>query len=96
MIVSDKPDQSTSGGRGSDASISRRGFLKRLTAGGVGLAALTFVVSSALGLGKAVAASERIEVGIIGFGLQGNYLARRLKDNSNFQLVAVCDVKESR
>ncbi len=38
MIVSDKPDQSTSNRRRSDALVSRRGFLKRLTAGGVMLA----------------------------------------------------------
>ena len=96
MIVSEKPDQSTSDQRGSDASVSRRGFLKRLTAGGVVLAAPAFVPSSALGLGKAVAASERIGVGMIGFGLQGNYLANNLRGDPNFQLVAVCDVIEKR
>ena len=96
MIVSQKPDQSTSDGRGSDASVSRRGFLKVMTAGGVMLAAPAFVPSSALGLGKAVAASERIGVGIIGFGLQGNYLANNLRGDPNFQLVAVCDVIEKR
>ena len=68
MIESDKSNQSRSNGRRSDASVSRRGFLKRLTAGGVMLAAPTFVSSSALGLGKAVAASERITVGAIGLG----------------------------
>ena len=96
MIVSDKPNQSTSNGRRSDESLSLRGFLKYLTAGGVMLAVPTFVPSSALGLGKAVAASERIGVGIIGFGLQGNYLANNLRGNPNFQVVAVCDVIEKR
>lgn len=35
MIESDKPVKSTVAGRGAHASLPRRGFLKRLTAGGV-------------------------------------------------------------
>lgn len=91
MIESDKSNQSRSNGRRSDASVSRRGFLKRLTAGGVMLAAPTFVSSSALGLGKAVAASERITVGAIGLGFHSRLNLPALARMPDVQCLAVCD-----
>lgn len=91
MIISDKPDQSTSNGRCSDALVSRHGFLKRLTAGGVMLAAPTFVASSTLGLGKAVAASERITVGAIGLGFHCRLNLNALARMDDVHCVAVCD-----
>src|SRR4051794_38592330 len=72
---------------------SRRGFPPRTAhALGAGFAFPTIVPASALGLGGAVAASNRITLGVIGTGNQGfNDLRSFLKDD-RVQVVAVCDV----
>ena len=73
-------------------SVSRRDFLKRLTAaGGAGLAAPAFVASSTLGLGDAVAASDRITLGSIGLGHRGRYDLEHFVRKDDVQCVAVCD-----
>ncbi|MHC4487589.1 MAG: twin-arginine translocation signal domain-containing protein, partial [Planctomycetota bacterium] len=53
MIISSKTSRSTSNVRRSEALVSRRGFLKRLTAGGVMLAARTVSLWGIVGLAMA-------------------------------------------
>ena len=72
--------------------LTRRTFLKTLTAGAVGFP--YFVRSSALGKAGAVAPSNRITIGCIGVGDHGtgvnlkNFLA-----NDDARVLAVCDVE---
>jgi predicted dehydrogenase len=77
--------------------LSRRCFLKE--AAGVSLAAAGFpyvVASSALGKAGNVAPSNRIVMGCIGVGGQGTGNMRGFLSKSEAQVVAVCDVIESR
>jgi predicted dehydrogenase len=77
--------------------LSRRRFLKE--AAGVSLAAFGFpyvVASSALGKAGNVAPSNRIVMGSIGVGGQGTGNMRGFLGKSEAQVVAVCDVVESR
>jgi len=77
--------------------ISRRCFLKE--AAGLSLAAAGFpyvVASSALGKAGSVAPSNRIVMGCIGVGGQGTGNMRGFLGKSEAQVVAVCDVIESR
>ncbi len=75
-------------------AISRRGFLRKgaLLVGSVGVPCV--VPSAALGLAGTVAPSDRIAVGCIGMGIRGTQLANGLLENSDVQVVAVCDVSE--
>ncbi len=77
-------------------SVSRREFLRRSAAlaGLVGLP--TVVPSSALGLGGATAPSNRMTLGCIGMGIQGLGNMRTFRGNKDVQVVAVCDVHETR
>jgi predicted dehydrogenase len=77
--------------------INRRCFLKK--AAGISIAAMGFpyvVASSALGKAGSVAPSERIVMGCIGVGGQGTGNMRGFLGKSEAQVVAVCDVIESR
>ena len=77
--------------------INRRQFLRK--AAGVSIAAVGFpyvVASSALGKAGSVAASNRIVMGCIGVGGQGTGNMRGFLGKSEAQVVAVCDVIESR
>ncbi len=78
------------------ANITRRQFLKRgvVAAGAVGFPYL--VRSSALGLAGAVAPSERITLGFIGLGIRGTSHVRTLLGHPDAQIVALCDLFESR
>jgi len=69
--------------------ISRRGFLERAVAA---VAAPQIVAPSVLGLGGAVAPSNRIVMGAIGVGGQGTHNMRRFLRDPSVQMVAVCDV----
>jgi predicted dehydrogenase len=73
-------------------SPSRRDFLRGTARATAGLAFPTIIPGSALGLGGAVAPSDRVTLGVIGTGNQGfNDLRSFLKDG-RVQVVAVCDV----
>ncbi len=77
--------------------LSRRCFLKEVA--GVSIAAAGFpyvVASSALGKAGSVAPSNRIVMGCIGVGGQGTGNMRGFLGKSEAQVVAVCDVIESR
>jgi predicted dehydrogenase len=56
------------------------------------LSAPLFVPAAALGRGDKVAASERIQVGVIGTGGQGRSLTARFAGQKDVDVVAVCDV----
>jgi predicted dehydrogenase len=55
-----------------------------------------FVPGTALGLGGATAASERITLGVIGVGPRATYDLRGILPLAGVQCVAVCDVQASR
>jgi len=74
-------------------NIGRREFLKKATS--ITAAAVSFpyiVPASALGKEGAVAPSNRITVGCIGLGWQGPSNMRRFLNESDAQVVAVCDI----
>ena len=72
--------------------LHRRNFLKRTAATAAGLAAgPTIIPSSALGKGDAVAPSNRVALGHIGVGGQGNGLLRGFLNLDEGQSLAVCD-----
>ena len=69
--------------------LTRRRFL---TASAAALAGPVIVPASALGLGGRPAPSERIVMGVIGVGGQGDRDMRSLMGLGDVQMVAVCDV----
>ena len=74
---------------------SRRRFLKRAAAA-VGVLGVPMVVSpSVLGGEGAVAPSERVVLGCIGLGIQGQGNMRTFRGNNEVRVVAVCDVHET-
>jgi predicted dehydrogenase len=76
--------------------MSRRVFLGR-SAGVVTAAALpNLVPASALGVGTRPAPSNRVAVGCIGCGPQGNGVLRNFLGRADAQVVAVCDVNRTR
>ncbi len=80
------------------SKVNRRAFLKTSThAAGALLAVPYFVPSTALGLGSAVAPSEKITVGFIGTGSHGTHwnLPAYLKQ-PDARVVVVCDVDRNR
>jgi predicted dehydrogenase len=75
-----------------NSGITRRRFL---AATGLALAAPTIIPASALGRGGATAPSERITMGVVGWGMQGpgnTEAFLRLKD---CQVVAACDLDKT-
>jgi len=69
--------------------------LKRAAAAGGLIATPSLVPASALGLGGAVAPSERIVLGGIGIGGRGSGVLRWMMGESDVQFVAVCDAKKT-
>jgi len=81
----------------------RRDFLKTAGAAGLALnAASAFAKSAAKpSAGRVIGANDRINIGVIGYGGRGEYVAgqfaRYAKDHANAcQIAAVCDVYEKR
>jgi len=76
--------------------ITRRSFLKK--AGGVTTAAIVFpyfVRPSALGKAGTIAPSNRIVMGVIGYGWQGGGNTKDLLRKPEVHYVAVCDIDEN-
>ena len=69
--------------------ISRRHFLTTTAAA---LAAPTFIPASALGADGRPAPSERIVIGIVGWGMQGPHNTKMLMAEKDCQVVAACDL----
>jgi predicted dehydrogenase len=67
------------------SGISRRTFVKTTVAG-----------VSALSAGRVLGANERINVGLIGFGLIGRFHLAALKEQPDVQVTAVCDAHRGR
>ncbi len=89
--MSDKHSKTT--GR---TKVTRREFIKRTGALTAGAVAFPMIVpSSALGLGKTVAPSNRINMGCIGVGSQGTGNLRGFLENANMHFVAVSDLDRS-
>jgi predicted dehydrogenase len=77
-------------------TITRRRFLGG-TAALSGLVAVPWIIpSSALGGDGNVTPSNRITVGLIGHGIMGRGHLRRLAGDRDFQVLAVCDVDNTR
>ena len=73
----------------------RRTFLKQTAATAVGTLGLPYLVRSpALGNSQTSPASERITVGAIGMGAQGQYDMKVVMRDPGVQVVAICDVSE--
>src|SRR5579863_4040828 len=84
-------------------SLDRRDFLKTVGATGLALEAATSALaarSTAKATGRVLGANDRINVGVIGYGGRGEYVARQFaqvgKKNNSCQIAAVCDVYEKR
>jgi len=77
--------------------FGRRGFLKGAAAAGGGLlSAPAVITSTALGAAGRAPASERITMGVIGFGGRGRYDMGAFMQNRDVQMLAVCDVQAGR
>ncbi|MFQ6131349.1 MAG: Gfo/Idh/MocA family protein [Armatimonadota bacterium] len=78
----------------SEGAITRRRFMRRATAA---VAAPYVVSASSLGFGEAVAAGERIAMGLIGCGGHGaGWNLNQVFRCPDAQVVAVCDVDDAR
>jgi predicted dehydrogenase len=76
--------------------INRRRFLKKTTALAAGTIAFPyFVPSSALGKSGSIAPSNRIVMGCIGTGKQGQYVLGNFLQLPDAQVVALCDCRKS-
>ncbi len=86
----------------SNDSLDRRDFLKTVGVAGatLGAARSAWAAKSSGKTGRVIGANDRINVGVIGCGGRGpyvaNYFARVGRENNACQIVAVCDVYEKR
>jgi predicted dehydrogenase len=82
--------------------VNRRAFLKRAVGAGatLGLANSLAAKAGVAGGGRVLGANDRINVGVIGVGGRGTYVARQFADvgqaDNSCQIVAVCDVYQKR
>ena len=77
------------------STVTRRQFLRRAAAAGAAVAAPCVIPASALGLGDAVAPSERIVLGGLGIGGRGSGVLNWMMGEKDIQCVAVCDAKKA-
>ncbi|MHC4527838.1 MAG: Gfo/Idh/MocA family protein [Planctomycetota bacterium] len=78
-------------------SITRRNFLKRVSATAIGVIGFPYVVSSsALGKAGSVAPSNRITLGCIGVGGRGTGVMQSLLATGEVKVVCICDVDSDR
>src|SRR5437016_3065246 len=75
-----------------NSGISRRRFL---AATGVALAAPTIIPASALGRGGAKAPSERVTMGVVGWGMQGPGNTDQFMKLKDCQVVASCNIDKN-
>src|SRR6266705_3072998 len=73
------------------SKLTRRHFIA-LT--GMAAAAPTIIPASALGRGGAVAPSNRITMGVVGWGMQGPSNPRAFLGNADCQVVATCNIDQ--
>jgi predicted dehydrogenase len=72
--------------------INRRRFI---VATGAAVAAPTIIPASVLGRANAAAPSERITMGVVGWGMQGPGNTKSFLSHKNCQVVAACDLDKS-
>ncbi len=77
-------------------SLTRRDVLMRSATAGAALAAPWFVPAAALGRDGKTAPSERITLGVIGFGPRCTYDLQAILKLPDVRCLAVCDVQASR
>ncbi|MGA2173927.1 MAG: Gfo/Idh/MocA family oxidoreductase [Verrucomicrobiota bacterium] len=82
-------------GNGSHSRLSRRRFLKVAGAAGAAFALPTFIPATALGRGGRPAPSERITVGIVGWGMIAPDNTQGLMALKDCQVVASCNIDKS-
>jgi predicted dehydrogenase len=82
---------------------NRRDFLKTATSAGVSLslAGAAFAKGGKTSAGRVLGANDRINIGVVGVGGRGSYVARAFseygeKNNNCLQILQVCDVYEKR
>ena len=75
---------------------NRRDFLQTSVAAVAAIAAPTIVPSSALGLGDAIAPSNRIVLGGLGVGRRGTTDLKCFLANPDVQFVAIADLQKTR
>jgi predicted dehydrogenase len=80
---------------------NRRDFLKTVGAVGATTSAAFAAKSDSKGSGRVIGANDRINVGVIGFGGRGSYVANQFmrfaeKNKDACRISAVCDVYEKR
>jgi predicted dehydrogenase len=75
-----------------ESGISRRHFL---ATAGLALAAPTIIPASALGREAKAAPSERIAMGVVGWGMQGPGNTNELLGMNDTQVVAACDLDKN-
>ncbi len=87
----------------SDSTKNRRDFLKTATSVGVslGMAGSAFARGGKASAGRVLGANDRINIGVIGVGGRGSYVAEAFteyagKNNNCLQIMQVCDVYEKR
>lgn len=76
--------------------MNRRSFLKTASAAAAAIGLPSIVRAETLGLGGAVAPSNKITVGLIGAGGQGRGIMSNALRNGAARVVAVCDVDKAR
>src|ERR1700734_1614885 len=74
------------------ARLSRRSFLKVTGAAGAAIAFPTIIPASALGRDGRPAPSERITLGVVGWGMQGPENTKELMKLDDVQVVASCNI----
>lgn len=77
-------------------ALTRRELMQRSVAAGSAVAMPWFVPARALGLAGAAAPSERITLGVIGFGPRCQYDLGAMLKEPDVQCVALCDVRAGR
>lgn len=85
-----------------DHSVNRRDFMKRAAQAGAALsvAGSAFAARPGKAGGRVIGANDKINIGVIGVGGRGAYLAREFagigERNNGCKIVAVCDVWQKR
>src|SRR5664279_330366 len=88
-----------------NSPLDRRGFLKSVSATGLTLAAATSAIAAKtagkMSGGRVIGANDRINVGVIGCGGRGSYVAEHFaqfaeKNKDACRIAAVSDVYEKR
>ena len=73
-------------------TVSRRHFLATTA---LAFSAPMIIPSSALGLGGKVAPSNRITMGVVGWGMQGPGNTRSFMELNDCRVVATCDIDKN-